>query len=302
MPLIRSPTVKPPSVEARTAISLVVPATPLPPLPLPSSAEIRPLTKVPCPTSPSRPRRRTASKTRTTWPGIRMADVDAGVDDGDRAPRPAAGGRQRRGGADLVVRPGEGGCSACGGRGTSNASGGSRAGCDRARHRSRAGRRASAAPPRPQRAGGGREGVDGRRIAGPGAEIAQGRPAGAGTVGVGAGADEDARSGGGRRGEAAAVPAGAPRRTLAPGSRERQREHAGRTPARRPIEAPRRRGLAIQDRLWSRSNRGAGQPAPPRRENILRTLPAQRPMVGAPRGPASLRGQCCRSSTSARST
>ena len=69
MPLIRSPTVKPPSVEARTAISLVVPATPLPPLPLPSSAEIRPLTKVPCPTmSVTSSPPELVSKTRATWP------------------------------------------------------------------------------------------------------------------------------------------------------------------------------------------------------------------------------------------
>ena len=69
MPLTRSEIVKLPSIEARIAISLVVPATPFPPRPLPSSAEISPLTNVPCPTKSLTSEPPDAvSKTRTTWP------------------------------------------------------------------------------------------------------------------------------------------------------------------------------------------------------------------------------------------
>ena len=58
-----------PSSEARTAISLVVPATPLPPRPLPSIAAISPLTKVPCPTlSVTSAPPELVSNTRSTWP------------------------------------------------------------------------------------------------------------------------------------------------------------------------------------------------------------------------------------------
>ena len=44
------PIVKLPSREARTATILVLPATPLPPIPLPSTAAMSPATKVPWPT------------------------------------------------------------------------------------------------------------------------------------------------------------------------------------------------------------------------------------------------------------
>jgi hypothetical protein len=50
MPLMRSERSNSPLVEARTAITLVVPATPLPPATLPSRAAISPVTKVPWPT------------------------------------------------------------------------------------------------------------------------------------------------------------------------------------------------------------------------------------------------------------
>ncbi len=50
MPRSRSRVVKSPSLEARMASTLVLPATPLPPTPLPSIAAIRPVTNVPWPT------------------------------------------------------------------------------------------------------------------------------------------------------------------------------------------------------------------------------------------------------------
>ena len=50
MPRMRSESAKLPFVEARIAITFVVPATPLPPRPFPSIAAISPVTKVPWPT------------------------------------------------------------------------------------------------------------------------------------------------------------------------------------------------------------------------------------------------------------
>ena len=50
MPATRSLTVKLPSSEARISTSLVFPAAPFPPMPLPSMAEISPDTNVPWPT------------------------------------------------------------------------------------------------------------------------------------------------------------------------------------------------------------------------------------------------------------
>ena len=51
MPRTRSVIVKVPSRDPRTAITFVLPATPLPPMPLPSMAATSPLTKVPWPTA-----------------------------------------------------------------------------------------------------------------------------------------------------------------------------------------------------------------------------------------------------------
>ena len=108
MPRIRSLTLKLPSREARTATTSVLPPTPC--------------RRRRCRRSPRSARRRTCrgrrSRSRRCCASVcrtcgrcgrraRMAHVDAGVDDGHRTLRAAAGRGQRVGRAHVVVEPGE---------------------------------------------------------------------------------------------------------------------------------------------------------------------------------------------------
>ena len=245
MPLIRSPTVKPPSVEARTAISLVVPATPLPPLPLPSSAEISPLTKVPCPTmSVTSAPPELVSNTRATWPANSgwFTSRPVSITDTIRA-RAAADRGERLTGAHRVVRPGElDGRRAA--RGVDDVEGirPPPAGCDRARCRPRAGRRAARRrPPRPRHRG--RQRSDRREQLGLGAQAADPRRQ-TREVGMRARADQQALR-----------PARSSR--YAPARRVRRRPM--RSPARAAAAAARRRSLRAGSdcRAWRRASRSS---------------------------------------------
>ncbi len=100
-----SESLKLPSIEARTASTLVAPATPLPPMP--SSARDQPGDEGPVTVGVVDVGAAAggvvgAADVRVE---IGMADVHARVDDRHAASRAAAGGRERGGGADLVVGP-----------------------------------------------------------------------------------------------------------------------------------------------------------------------------------------------------
>ena len=89
----------------------VLPATPLPPTPLPSMAAISPVTNVPWPTRSVTSLPPTCgvvdARDRPAAGELGMAHVEAGVEHGDRAARAAACRGQRLACADVVVEPGE---------------------------------------------------------------------------------------------------------------------------------------------------------------------------------------------------